>query len=1175
MLFLFLLSVAFAQDGSNNGQCQDPWVWSGASCYKIETTPATRTAAWDACAATDESSLVVLETADENERVALLAWSTYNVEELWTAATQSGWETIDHENGDAIVYVTYETEGYFENWCCGGREAAGWATTATGKGGVLTTVTMVDDGNGGTIPTQDRTWQMITTGDSDLRPYACEIQLEACYTQLNYMRSDWERTVKGTTATEDCPSGHSGTHDRECSMSVVFGEPETTTCFAIVDAAGWSDDSENDGFGWSSTSFAQGDHHAFIQDSSNTKGFDLTDQSTTDYPYVYIEFDAVRANGFEGTLCLEVEGTSIGCLTFDNDDSQTFTQSVGRIEFGASATFEVTWTSAQTAGGASAEVQVSNIYLEAYSRTDMSRDCYRMNSFNESSSNPWFQEWRSGFRSNSDDLTIQFSIPRELYDVQIEFVGQHKPETVGYTDATADDSLWGSDHVAAGGSKCGAEIWRADIPWTDLAGVFTSVEDFENGVATVDNDGGDNYVFTAVLNITATERMVAYSEITTRTWELTRTATWRYPFALKWKRNVHVDTTLDVFVCVDGQTICTLRHVAAIISFIQTEVNPIAGPTGSYGTVVMGIKTLVAYPYMFVSGNQTDDPPNDQISGSALTDYTSRYAQWDPPLVTATPDADEDGDAQTVDTDMQFQWEDTASCTHDTNGAVEDSTSLECEQNWSLELTPTSGSCYVSGTYLIQFSARCMYNKPVCVFLVGDDNLYQNGVETSLTVKSTKMCPELVQDVDLSGYLCSTGRAQDGLDYDSECDTDATYVQGETTHFVTEVDSSLAAIHKTEIIEIWASQDYSTWNTAPAHLLPRYDSTYDANVLIWQEGDALPFSNAFNPGDDGPAISDASRETITDVSNSDVGAGFASTKAGFQVNLNPYIFPAPHDRSTDIQFTVILRVTYVGFNDFERDTGVLSNADRFGGSGDFSWCAGVLSTDFDGSLEDFCKHYDDAVEYCPDTCAPWVANGGGFGGPRRRLQTVIGDGDDTMQLTTIVRMNPQKAEINGHVDVNTNTVRFTMKMEVNDDHLGLFDSNRPLYYSRLQYKLGHLASAMEGQFSVNRMTRIVRGDADALQISIDIARVSGVTESAFYPSSIASKLEMMIQTGQIYNDDFFHGSEIYSMQYEAVDEDPDRVHFGEVSPIDEVDFSPNSVASFGVLIAMLMTVLLW
>ena len=40
-----------------------------------------------------------------------------------------------------------------------------------------------------------------------------------------------------------------------------------------------------------------------------------------------------------------------------------------------------------------------------------------------------------------------------------------------------------------------------------------------------------------------------------------------------------------------------------------------------------------------------------------------------------------------------------------------------------------------------------------------------------------------------------------------------------------------------------------------------------------------------------------------------------------------------------------------------------------------------------------------------------------------------------MQLTARVNLQPQKAEINGHVDPDSQKVRFTLEIEVGEDHV--------------------------------------------------------------------------------------------------------------------------------------------
>ena len=111
-------------------------------------------------------------------------------------------------------------------------------------------------------------------------------------------------------------------------------------------------------------------------------------------------------------------------------------------------------------------------------------------------------------------MTFEFTIPRELYDIEIAFVGQANGQ-VGYTEDNRDYSHWDSDRDT-GAEKCGRETWVAAIPWTDLTGVFTSVENFDNGTDIVGNNNEDYYVFTAVLNITAKEKLVAYASTTQR-----------------------------------------------------------------------------------------------------------------------------------------------------------------------------------------------------------------------------------------------------------------------------------------------------------------------------------------------------------------------------------------------------------------------------------------------------------------------------------------------------------------------------------------------------------------------------------------------------------------------------------------------------------------------------------
>lgn len=482
------------------------------------------------------------------------------------------------------------------------------------------------------------------------------------------------------------------------------------------------------------------------------------------------------------------------------------------------------------------------------------------------------------------------------------------------------------------------------------------------------------------------------------------------------------------------------------------------------------------------------------------------------------------------------------------------------------------------------------------------NGIYQNGVQTTLQVKSSQMCPSLVQNVDIDGYLCSAGRSADLMGYDTGCHADPTYVQGETTHFITVIESTLATIVKTEIIEIRATQNYATWDTndLPANLRPCYDNTYDGTATMWQEGedytdsaDWLAFSDSSNSC---PTIDN--RQVITDIQNSDTSDHtFDDNFAGFQVKLDPYIFPAPHDRSTDIVFTVVLRVTYQGFDDFtngDRSTGVLSGED-FGGNNDYSWCAGVR-TDFDDVqagftetqiTELFCTEYDEACCKCPDTCGSVAACSGVTcrrnlqtavveRQVRRRLTTVIEDGQDETSFSTQVAVQPSIAEITGHVDSSSQAVKFTLMMTVSEHMLNTFNYDRPHFYRTMEYELSRLSGAASGQqLQCKQISLITKENEDALKIIVEIAKLN-VPQEDLLPYKIAQNLELAIQTGVIYGTSFFHTTEVFSMEYHALDDSPNKVHFGHVDPISsETDYESDSVKAISLLLVFISMFLMW
>jgi len=130
--------------------------------------------------------------------------------------------------------------------------------------------------------------------------------------------------------------------------------------------------------------------------------------------------------------------------------------------------------------------------------------------------------------------------------------------------------------------------------------------------------------------------------------------------------------------------------------------------------------------------------------------------------------------------------------------------------------------------------------------------------------------------------------------------------------------------------------------------------------------------------------------------------------------------------------------------------------------------------------------------------------------------------------------------------------------------------------------LEDLASAVKGQFEVDSVRRITRGqDEDAFMVTVDIQEVAIADPDlaqALRPYQVAQNLEMMIQTGQLYNHDFFKNTEVYEMEYESVEDDPDKVHFGSVDGLDAGDQGLGPLdSSSGVLsvIMLFATLLMW
>merc|ERR1712176_1590528 len=279
--------------------------------------------------------------------------------------------------------------------------------------------------------------------------FVCEIPLDTCYTDLATTRDTWQRTNVDETASMECPAGYEGDQTRYCNALAVFQDPYTLNCSAVVDSDGWTDDTASDGFGWSDGNLIDSDRHGpFRSGSSNERKF-YVNAIEVDYPYVLIRFTATPENGWDGDVTISIDGVDLSTTTFS--ETTSVSAILPREAFSAEEEFTLEITATMTGEDQTSTKQfyITDLYLEAFNRQDMSEECYRKNAFNESTGYPVFEQASSGFLNTDDDLTIEFTIPRQLYDVVIAFEGQQNAQ-VGYTDASASTSLWASDRTTTG-----------------------------------------------------------------------------------------------------------------------------------------------------------------------------------------------------------------------------------------------------------------------------------------------------------------------------------------------------------------------------------------------------------------------------------------------------------------------------------------------------------------------------------------------------------------------------------------------------------------------------------------------------------------------------------------------------------------------------------------------------
>jgi len=546
------------------------------------------------------------------------------------------------------------------------------------------------------------------------------------------------------------------------------------------------------------------------------------------------------------------------------------------------------------------------------------------------------------------DLRLEVTIPKTMYNVHMSFENSTNdaadynwqwdsypndvdsvPEAVQYwekgtTAASCDDST----------------VYQANIPWTvfNLGGAggvqrldtyeledgeSVDTEELADGVST---DGETYYQFGSVIRLQAD--MPLKSSITSsvdaefsakRVTYFERTMTVRMPFILRFQKTITVDTDVNII-----STKFNYKTVAAIIQSIQHSTQYFAPP---YAKLNVQIRTKSQYPYMF---------KNNKNAGTAQDDTVVKLHRGD------VNDIGTDKDNTLVNLELLWLVDD-VNCTftnpdHMREGDI-------CVQEWMLKIEPKDTVCYATGEYSLQFTAKCFDGKDVCYYPKDSAGDPISTVTFTFKIQTSKFCPVVADEVDLTGSMAVTGR--NSFKPDKECtDVDAQtgcvendtagsfYMQGETIHLLAETQSTKATISATEVVMIELEQDLSGLVQTGYNRVPWDESIED--VTVWTK--CVDENDAEDGCQDDDRVSTGKIKITTDdtvatevtlvkddevfpsgsefnEANGRVQAGktgytFASNEAGFKILLHARAFPVNVDSFGSKTLVATLAVEY-------------------------------------------------------------------------------------------------------------------------------------------------------------------------------------------------------------------------------------------------------------------------
>jgi len=275
-------------------------------------------------------------------------------------------------------------------------------------------------------------------------------------------------------------------------------------------------------------------------------------------------------------------------------------------------------------------------------------------------------------------------------------------------------------------------------------------------------------------------------------------------------------------------------------------------------------------------------------------------------LVAATETGANDG----TNVDLALEWlQDDSNCTftnpdHMREGDI-------CIQEWMLYITPQANVCYATGEYTITYEASCFYGKDVCYMPTEADGTEITTVSFTFKVQTSKFCPEVVDQVDLTGTLAVTGResfkpAEEGV----EGATDGQfYLQGETLHFFATTASARAVITSTEVVMVQIRQDLGGL-VQTGYRSVKYDPASE-DMVVWTKDGTISDGTVTITTSDGSVDVDLMSDSDVYASGSDFGDyTFSETEAGFKMLIHAKAMPVNVDSFGSKSVQATLAVTY-------------------------------------------------------------------------------------------------------------------------------------------------------------------------------------------------------------------------------------------------------------------------